>query len=219
MKAWIKSLFQSPVFDDVDVTRSVRFLYYILSSTIIFTVISLIATVVFFLPHLFLLSLIFLFLEFFPFYFIRRGSIRLASITLISILWIFLTIVNYLSNGLLAPSFASYILITLIVALLLEIQMAAVFTVLSVLFGLGMLILGSRGGLPVLMPSDDLSYRFWSYTLQLVITLVFLSVAGYTINGYLKRARESELAYSENNQKLLRRCRSVQHTSTAPYNY
>ncbi len=209
MLARISNWFSPPIFEDEEKTRVARLLtFVVLALLLASTTITSLAAVL----HLFradsetlftllsgaVMTLVFLGLLLLT----RRGYLGLASVVLLSISWIVVTIWIYSVSGIASDSSAlAYALLVVLAGLLLGGRAATVATVISVLGALGAYLLETSGRLVVTERPVALADLLF-VTLPLVLTGVLLRYAINSLARALERARRNERALLGANREL-----------------
>ncbi|HEY86097.1 MAG TPA: response regulator [Chloroflexi bacterium] len=214
MLSKIKQFLTPPIFEDEDKTRLANLLNtLLLFATVLVALYSLIlpfttpnpAPVSLFLGIIILILIV-------TFFLMRQGKIKMTANISIAILWIFVAGMTFFLGGIFNPSFTSLILIIFGAGFLLGTRAAVIYTILSILYSLGLLYAEMRGLLPkALSPVTPSS--FWAgIVINFIAVAVFIALANRSIGRALERVRqelderrrtESELRISEQRFRTL----------------
>jgi len=199
LKQWLSP----PIFEgDEEKTRLAR-----IGNTIALAIITVLGVYTFARPQFFLknaesaiANVILLFLLISQLFFIRRGWVRFAALTITSLAWLNLTIQAWLFGGVRDVAFAAYLLIILVASLMLGWRAALIFLLLSVSSGLGMAHAEAVGVLPF---APDNPYALWlDHSLNFVIATILVTVMVTSLSQTLGRARRNEQTLAERNREL-----------------
>lgn len=194
----MRALFTPPVFADEEKTYTARLLYAILlialASTLLFAL-----SLVLFEPTNALAQLpntiVVCALCATMFYLVRRGFTRLASLLLISLIWIQSFTQALFTGGITSPSFAAHIAIILGAGLLMGIRAGVVIMLLSLVAGYGLVVAEQAHWLPPSLTSYSARSLWLSYVAIFAVVVVLQGLATRTIRESLARARTSEAQY------------------------
>lgn len=130
----------------------------------------------------------------------RWGYVRVASLTLVTVLWVILTLQAWSAGGIRDAAFIAYIIVILFANLLLGWKAGLAFAGLVILSGWSLAHAETIGVIPVVI--DD------AYTDALDTTVIFglagviLAVTTAGLSNALQRARRSEQRLNQSNQEL-----------------
>lgn len=127
---------------------------------------------------------------------------RAASLLMSVVGWGLITLTAYIFGGLDDPSYNAYIIVILIAGLLLGGRAATTFALLSIFTGLGLLLAGNLGWLPVPVRVVTPAQRWATGTAVLFLSAVLLRLAIGSLEEALARARRNEQAQIEANKEL-----------------
>ncbi len=132
---------------------------------------------------------------------LRQGKSELAGTILTSLLWliIFVQVIAY--GGIRDAGFAGFVMVIAIATLILSLRSGIIFTILSILAAIGMIIAEQNGALQQEKPAP-LSFIFFVYTAVFVVTQLILYLASRSIAIASQQATENRVAYREVNQTL-----------------
>ncbi|MDX1600483.1 MAG: ATP-binding protein [Anaerolineales bacterium] len=136
------------------------------------------------------------------FYLVRTGRPQIAGLLLSLVGWVLITATAYIFGGLDDPSYNAYIIVVLISGLLLGGRAATAFAALSILTGLGLLLAGNAGMLPVPERVVTPAQRWATGTLILFLSAVLLRLAMGSLARALEEARRNERAQMKANREL-----------------
>lgn len=216
MRTWVRRLLISPVFPDEDKTRVAKLLYTITLTCAVLSPAYGLFSVLFFgetrsIPYVFLTLLLMAIVNFIA----LSGKVKLASIALVCILWVILTLPTMLGEqGIYHSSFTGYLIVIMIAGFLIGARAGLVFATLSSLAGL--LILNRGAGEDVLLYSSDDAFLRWAvHVLFFYITAVLVNLATGQINDALARARRNEQDLMQRNQEFQRENRERERAEEA----
>jgi PAS domain S-box-containing protein len=200
----MKHILRAPTFASEDKTRIARLLNVILFATIgvnlvysfslLFTLpepeLNLVADGV-----LLLLQLIALIL-------MRRGELQMASIVLVTGLWLYSNFVILVFGGSRSPATIIYFLVILSAGLLLGGRVAVLLSIVTVFAAMGLLWVELAGRLPESMIPITPVYTWVALIMGIAIMAVLLHLAMRSLHEALGRARENGRALAEKNKEL-----------------
>jgi signal transduction histidine kinase len=134
---------------------------------------------------------------------VRRGLLRVASISLVSVLFVFTTLSAYTAGGVDAGAVTTYFLILALSALLLSENSMLVVALVSVIAVWGLFYADLSGAIPV----DNLQASFTKSVMQSLMLGTTALVLRFTmrwLNRALELARSKELALVQINSELQR---------------
>lgn len=136
-----------------------------------------------------------------PFYVLMHaGYIRFVSWALVSVLWVVITLVNYLLGGIEGPAFSSYLVLIVVGALLLGPWGGAGIASLTIITLLIFYVL--RDTVPPPMEALQASTTLAIETMHSVLIALFIYIATSTINRFLWRSRRHLNALRESLDEL-----------------
>jgi len=142
----------------------------------------------------------------------KKGYVRLTSLLFSGLIWAVFALASITGGGIRAPGYASYLIAILIASLLLGQRFGRLFTFLSVLFGLVLVLAEMNGNaLPSLV-------RYSSSTLWIIYTIIFLigmfilDVANRSLNENLARARQNERSLAASIRQFQQQTRALQES-------
>jgi GAF domain-containing protein len=133
---------------------------------------------------------------------VRAGRVRLASALFSSALWVFDTILIYISGGMRSLTLTNYALVIVMVGLLLGGRAVMTFAGLSIVTGLGMLYVEGRGLLPPPLLTISPTTGWLVLTANLIMAAALLYLATCKINETLERARHYAAELEEQRENL-----------------
>ncbi|MGD8398222.1 MAG: GAF domain-containing protein, partial [Anaerolineae bacterium] len=207
--AWFRRILAPPLFADQEKARIAGILHAISLAILAVVVIIAIAT-----PFAFerpvqglsmtgtiaLLMLALLFL-------VWRGRVQLAATIFASGLWLFDTILIYMTGGIDSGVLLGYVVVTVLAGLLLGGRAAILFSVLSAAAGLGMVCAESLGFLPSPLITLTLPAMWLAMAANVVLAAALLYVTMRSLDEALVRARRSARALGRANEGLQREIR------------
>jgi PAS domain S-box-containing protein len=205
MLTQIKLALAPPVFEDEDKTRVAGLLNIILLATIAANVAynPVLAVI---LPNptpSLVIDSIFLLLQIGVLVLLRRGYVQVASISLLFLVWIYITFVLYSFGGVRSPLLNGYIVLVLIASLLLRGWGAIGFAGLSVVSSLAILLVELSGILPASFVELTPAYVWSGLFMVLIVMAVLLYLATRSIDDALERTRRSEAHAREAQDQLV----------------
>ncbi len=197
-------LLRAPTFPDADATRIARLLHIILVATVavnLFYSISLLFTVPD--PGLNLIvDGVLLVAQLASLLLMHRGRLRLASIILVSGIWVYCNFVIFVFGGSQSPAIVLYFLVIIIAGLLLGGRAAVTVSAISVVAGLGLMYIEVIGLLPPSQIPITPMYSWVALIMGMVIAAVLLYLAMRSLNDALDHARRNATALAEKNRQL-----------------
>ncbi len=132
-----------------------------------------------------------------------RGRVRAASWLFSTALWLNIILTAYLTGGVRSPEFPMVTVVTIAVGLLLGGKAAAGAAVLSILAGVGLIYIQSRG---LLFPFDISSYSpeetLLTRAIDLTAATVLLYIAMHDTKNAMQRARRHQSDLTKSNREL-----------------
>lgn len=200
----MKHLLRAPTFANEDKTRIARLLNVILWATIGVNLIysfSLLFTIPD--PELNLLvDGVLLILQLIVLILMRRGELQMASIILVSALWLYSNFVILIFGGSRSPAIIVYFLVILAAGLLLGGRVAVLLSIITVFAALGLLSVELAGGLPESLIPITPVYTWVALIMGIGVMAVLLHLAMQSLYDALERARENGRALAEKNKEL-----------------
>ncbi len=201
----IKNLFTPPVFEDAEKTVTARLLYIILAVDVAICFVFIIPFYYFASERFgryIVLATIVLITSGLSFYATRRGHIRIASIILVTSLWVSIMIAALTSGGVEASIYIGSAVLIVMAGMLLGDRAAIVTAITSIVAGAIMIILESAGILPA-FPEDNNITRLLSYTFFFFLVMVFQRISTRAMREALNNAR-TELEERQRTEQALR---------------
>jgi PAS domain S-box-containing protein len=134
---------------------------------------------------------------------LRRGHIYAASCGTVAGTWVLLTITAAITGGVRAPAFSGYSIVILSAGLLVGKRALIAITALCIAAGLAMIYTAQAGLLPFPNQAPGDMEILVTHAVYLIMAAIFLSMASYSINAALERARR-ELAERKQVEAALR---------------
>jgi len=205
MVSRIRQLLAAPVFeDDEDKTRVAGLLNIILMASLVLSVMVVIASPIVFpdpVPSLVATGVLIL-LQLSALFLMRRGWVQLASVLLLSALWLVVTLWVFASGGVRSTGFSTYIVLILLAGLLLGGRTGIVFAGLNVAAGIGVLYAEISGLLPSPFVAVTSGSLLMTQTVHFILAAVLLYLANRSIYEALERARRYAAELEEHKESL-----------------
>jgi GAF domain-containing protein len=197
----LKNILRTPVFDNLEMTATARRVHTILFCTIALTILFLIYTIFF--PHSgqVIIAIVTLVLEFVSLIFIQFRRIRLASLIFTSMLWIAILVDVALYGGIRDTGFGAFATIILIAGLTMGIRASILFTLITLLAGLGLTFAENLGLLPAYF-SVPISSVLLSQSINLIAIALLLNLAIRNITTMSRKIIVNEKSEQETKKKL-----------------
>lgn len=133
---------------------------------------------------------------------VRRGRLTLVSYVLATVLWLSITTLVVMGEGLRDSSMTGYFLVIALASLLLGGRGVLIYGLLSAFVAIGLLITETTGVLVVTVaPTADVA-DLMVITLMLLLTALLLRSAIHAIDSTLGRLRENQRALASSNEAL-----------------
>jgi GAF domain-containing protein len=210
----IRKFLQLPVFDDPARNIQAQNVFLILVTLFILTSLYFVYAIIMASADQAILAAIFLAMEIGLQEVLRRGKIEIVGILLSSLFWVTLLIQIVVYGGIRDASFAAFVIVIAISTLTLGLRSGIVFTVLSILAAIGMII-AEQNGVLAPPPPAPLSFLFVVYTTVFIILLMVLYLAMRSITITAQLARQREAAQGEINRQLEESRTQLQERTTA----
>ena len=201
----LKNLLIPPVFEDVEKTATAKLLYAIITVDVLFCL-------VFFIPFLIinpeslvryaLLTIVVIATSGLSIFAARKRRIELASIVLVTSLWVSIMAGAYTSGGVGSALYVGSFVIIVVAGLLLGERAAIITAAASIAAGLFMVLVGAAGGTLAVNAGNNLS-RLLSYSFFIIIIVVFQRIASRSLREALSHA-QSELVERLKTETALR---------------
>ena len=187
MQNFFNQLFAIPDLPDVEQAQTARFLVRFAWINIVLFPLSMLSLLILS-PEQFVRPLVVTFVVTPVFILIlfltKRGKVRLASLLLVGLLWLTISLLAYTGGGIFAPSYIGYYVVAFMAGILLGGRATFIMTAVCSLFGLFLVYLANTGHLP---PAQ---YKFTPFPAWIVTTvfMVFLAFLQYYNRSLAKRS-------------------------------
>ncbi|MBN1953575.1 MAG: GAF domain-containing protein [Anaerolineae bacterium] len=201
----MKQFFAPPIFEDQNKTRVASLLNVMLLTILAATVVGTAIVIplepgefVFNLAFGVVLTLLVLWLR----WLVRRGRLQFVGTVLSTVLWISITILIYMGNGIRDPIMSGYFLVVIVASLLLGAGGTIAFGALSIAAAVGLLYAETAGLITVSFTESAGIVELMMITAAMVLSVVLLRSAVLKLGDALANAQSTAQALASSNLEL-----------------